>query len=330
MKILLTGADGLLGSNITRELLDRGHQVKAFLLPNSPSHTLDELSIERFEGNILQLQDLKSAAKDCDAIIHAAANTSIWPDRSEIVRKVNIEGTKNVIEAALSANVQRLVYIGTANSFGFGSKENPGDETQPYRAAKYGLDYTDSKLEAQKLLLTAVKDQDLPAIIVNPTFMLGPYDSKPSAGAMVKAVYEGKVPGYTKGGRNYVYVKDAAIAIANALTMGRVGECYIVGHENMNYQEAFGRIAKIIGVKAPSIPIPGWASKLYGGIGTLYGNITGRAPTVSLAMARISTDEHYFTARKAVEELKLPQTNVDVAIKESFEWMRDNGVLEKT
>ncbi len=327
MKILLTGADGLLGSNLTRELLNRGHEVKAFLLPNSPSRTLDKLPIERFEGNILQVKDLETAAAGCDAIIHAAANTSIWPDRSEIVRKVNVVGTANVAQAALTANVQRLVYVGTANSFGFGSKANPGNESQPYRAAKYGLDYTDSKLEAQQLLLKAVKEQGLPAIILNPTFMLGPYDSKPSAGAMVKAVYEGKVPGYTSGGRNYVYVKDAAVAIANALSMGRIGECYIIGHENMNYQEAFGRIARIIGVKAPAIPIPGWASKLYGGIGSFYGKLTGNAPTVSLAMARISTDEHYFTAQKAIEELKLPQTNVDIAIRESFEWMRDNGVL---
>ena len=325
MKILVTGADGMLGSNLIRELLGRGHEVVAFLLPDSPAKTLEGLPILKTYGNILSPQEIAEAASNCDAIIHTAANTNIWPDRSAIVRQVNLDGTSNVVQAALQANVQRFIYVGTANSFGFGSKESPGDESRSYQSAKYGLDYMDSKYEAQQLVLRAVREQGLPGIIINPTFMLGPYDSKPGAGAMVLAIANQKVPGFAAGGRNYVYVKDVAKAIANALEKGKIGECYIAGHENMSYKEAFGKIAKVIGVEPPKLFIPSWLSKLFGWLGSTLSKLTGKAPTVSLAMARISADEHYFTARKAVEELDMPQTDIEIAIRECYEWLKENG-----
>lgn len=327
-KVLVTGADGLLGSNLVRELLSRNYKVRAFLLPNSPSKTLDGLDIERHEGNILHPEDLEKAMAGCTHLVHAAANTNIWPNRSEIIRKVNIEGTKNIAAAALKTGIKRMVYIGTANSFGFGPKENPGDETRPYESHIYGLDYQDSKYQAQQYLLQQVQEKQLPAIIINPTFMLGPYDSKPSAGAMVLAIYHQKVPGFAPGGKNYIYVKDVATAISNALDgKGRIGECYIAGHENLNFKEAFTRIANITGVKPPKISFPKSILKLYGRFGSLMGNITGKAPTVSYPMTQISCDEHYFNPQKAVTELDMPQTGLDVAVKEAFEWFKENNYL---
>ncbi len=324
MKILLTGADGMLGSNLTRELLARKHQVRAFLLPNSSAKSLNGLGIERFEGNILQEQDIEMAAEDCDAIINVAANTNIWPNRSEIVRKVNYDGVVNMINVVKKLNINRFIQIGTANSFGFGSKASPGNEVQPYRSAQYGLDYMDSKYEAQELIIRESKENGLPAIVVCPTFMFGPYDSKPGAGAMILAIHSQKVPGYASGGRNYIAAKDVAVAIANALTMGRIGECYIAGHQNLNYKEAFETIAEVVGVKAPTLKIPAFASKIYGAMGSTYGNLFNKQPQVSYAMAKISSDEHFFSAQKAIDELNLPQTDIKIAIKECFDWLKEN------
>ncbi|MFT4664100.1 MAG: dihydroflavonol-4-reductase [Polaribacter sp.] len=329
MKILVTGADGMLGSNLVRELLNRGHKICAFLLPDSEAPTLQGLDIEFTYGNILDLNQLTFAAKGCDAVIHTAANTNIWPNRSEIVRKVNVDGTRNVVNAALAAKVKRMIYVGTANSFGFGSKESPGTEERPYKSAKYGLDYMDSKREAQELVLDAVKTKGLPAVIVNPTFMWGPYDSKPGAGAMILAIYQGKVPASAPGGRNYIYVKDVVIAIANALDKGTAGNCYIAGNENLNYTEAFNKIAKVVGVKPPTIRIPGFITKAYGRAMTSISAVTGKAPVVSYAMAQISCDDHYFSADKAIKELGMPQTDIEVAIKECFDWLKENGYCEK-
>jgi len=329
MKILVTGADGLLGSNLVRELLKRGYSIRAFVQPGRQQKTIEGLSIEKFSGNLLNRDEVEKATEGCNAIIHCAASTSVWPTRAEIITTVNIEGTRNIIEAVKKNKLERLIYVGTANSFGFGSKEKPGVEGNPYRSEIYGLDYMDSKYKAQRLILTEVNENALPAVIVNPTFMFGPYDSTPSSGAMIVALHKGKVPGYTSGGRNYVCAKDAAIAIANALTKGRLGECYILGNQNLSYREAFEKIATTIGVKPPSLQIPSVFAKLYGSIGSLTGVLSGKAPAVSYPLARIACDEHYYTASKAVKELELPQTPVEVGIKESFEWLRENGYLTK-
>lgn len=228
----------------------------------------------------------------------------------------------------MKAQIKRMVYIGTANSFGFGPKEQPGDETKPYESAIYGLDYQDSKYHAQQFVLDQVKSEGLPAIIINPTFMLGPYDSKPSAGAMILAIYHRKVPAFAPGGKNYVHVKDVATAIANALDgKGRVGECYIAGHQNLNFKEAFTKIAEITRVKPPAFSLPGWILKLYGRIGSAIGDITKKQPTVTYPMAKISCDEHYFTAAKAVRELDMPQTGIETAVKEAFEWFKANEYI---
>lgn len=328
MKILVTGADGLLGSNLVRELLKRGHTIRAFVQPGRQQKTLEGLTLEKFSGNLLNTDEVLKSSEGCDAVIHCAASTSVWPTRSEIVNTVNIEGTKNIIHAVQKNNIQRMIYVGTANSFGFGSKENPGVEGNPYKSATYALDYMDSKYKAQQLILKEVKENQLPAVIVNPTFMFGPYDSNPSSGAMIVALYKGKVPGYTSGGRNYVCVKDAAVAIANALTKGRIGECYILGNQNLSYKEAFGKIASTIGVRPPKLRIPSIFAKLYGGIGTTVGKISGKAPAISYPLSRIACDEHYFSAAKAVQELELPQTPIETGIRECFEWLQENGYLQ--
>jgi dihydroflavonol-4-reductase len=328
MKIFVTGADGLLGSNLVRELLKRGNEVRAFVQPGRQQRTLDGLALEKFPGDLLNAEGVLKSSEGCEAIIHCAASTSVWPARSEIVNKVNIEGTKNIINAVLKNNIQRMIYVGTANSFGFGSKENPGVEGNPYKSSRYGLDYMDSKYKAQQLILKEVKEKNLPAVIVNPTFMFGPYDSNPSSGAMIVALYKGKVPGYTSGGRNYVCVKDAAVAITNALTKGRVGECYILGNQNLSYQEAFRKIAVTIGVRPPSISIPSVFAKLYGRVGSAIGKISGKTPAISYPLSRIACDEHYFSPAKAVQELELPQTPIENGIQECFEWLKENGYLE--
>ena len=328
MKILVTGADGFLGSNLVRVLINHGHDVRAFVQPGRQQKTLDGLNIERFNGDILNSEEVIKSAEGCDAVIHCAASTSMWPARSAIVNKINIDGTKNIIHAVLHNKVQRMIYVGTANSFGFGSKENTGVEDNPYKSYIYGLDYMDSKNKTQQMILKEAKENSLPAVIVNPTFMFGPYDSNPSSGAMIMALYNGKVPGYTCGGRNYIYVKDACVGIVNALTKGRIGECYILGNENLSYKEAFGKIASTIGVMPPSLYIPSLFAKLYGRAGTIIGNVSGQTPVISYPLACIAFDEHYFSAAKAVKELELPQTPVETGFIECFEWLKENGYLQ--
>lgn len=327
MTILLTGANGLLGSNLVRELLKRGHRVRAFIFPGEKTPTLAGLPIEKVEGNILHYEDLKWASYGVDAIFHLAANTSYWPSRDSNVRTVNVEGTRNVLKLCKAIRIKRLVYVGTANTFSFGSITNPGKEDTKYLGHKYGMDYMDSKYNAHLLVMAAVED-GVPAVIVNPTFMLGAYDSKPSSGTMLMAIHSKKVLGYTSGGRNFIYVNDAAVGIANALSKGRIGESYIIGNQNLTYKLAFAKMARVAQVAPPRLPFPKWAVWLYGVIGTFQGWLTNKKPTVTLPMAKISCDGHYFSAEKAVRELGLPQTPIEVGIRESLEWLKTNKYLK--
>lgn len=330
IKILVTGADGVLGSNLLRELLSREYNVRVFLEKNKKTPTIDELPIEKYYGNILNKKQLTEAFNDIDIVYHCAASTSVYPPRNEIVNQINIQGTNNIIECCLEHEIKRLIYVGTANSFGFGdSKNNLGKENTHYKSAKYGLDYMDSKQKAQENILHAVKEKKLPAIIINPTFMIGPFDSKPSSGAMILALYHGKIPGYTNGGKNYIAVKDVAIAMVNAIEMGCIGECYIVGNQNLSYQEAFELFAKTLNCKIPKRRLSKFVTISYGTINSFFAKIFKFNPTVTKELALISTENHYYSSEKAQRELNLPQTPIEHAVKESFEWFKENGYIKK-
>lgn len=330
MKILVTGPDGVLGSNVVRELLSRDYEVSVMLMDESAkTPTLDGLPIQRFCGNILNPTDLDTAFSNQDVVIHCAASTSVYPARDAFVNKVNIEGSENVIDACIKHDIKRLIYVGTANSHGYGDEKKPGIEGNPYTSIKYGLDYMDSKRTAQEIILKAVETKGLPALVVNPTFMIGPYDSKPSSGAMIIAVHQGKVPGYTQGGKNFVAVKDAAVAIANAVTMGRIGESYILGNENLTFKEAFTMIAETIGAKKIKMGLPNFIVKFYGTMSSIFAKMFNSTPAVTKELARISCDIHYYSAEKARAELGLPSTPVKEAVAECYAWFKENGYLDK-
>ncbi|MFT5723652.1 MAG: dihydroflavonol-4-reductase [Bacteroidia bacterium] len=327
MKIFVTGADGLLGNNLVRLLLNKGYQVKVFIQSGKDLGYLKGLEIEVSHGDLLNYDELAGAMQGADVVINAAAVTDTWPNQGKLYWKVNVDGVKNVIKAIKELNIARLIHIGTANSFGPGDADNPGTELNPFSGEKYGLDYITSKYNAQEILLQEVRDNQLPVLIINPTFMIGPYDVKPSSGRMIISVIQGKVPGYSPGGRNFVYVKDVAQAITNAVVQGRVGECYLAGGVNLTYKAMFAKIANIFNVKAPTLGIPGFAVLIYGGILSLVGKITKKEQVISYPLAVISNEFHYYSNQKAKDELDMPETDIEFAITEAVEWFKEEKYL---
>lgn len=329
MKVLVTGPDGVLGSNVVRELLNRGHEVSVLLLPGSTSPTLVGLNITSHYGNILNPDDIDKCVAGSEAVIHCAASTNVFPARDPFINKVNIEGTENIISACKKHSVKRVIYVGTANSFGYGTSiDKPGVEGNPYTSIKYGLDYMDSKRIAQEIILEAFEKDGFPVIVVNPTFMIGPYDSKPSSGEMILAVLGGKLPGYTEGGKNFVAVKDAATAISNALTMGRLGECYILGNENLTFKEAFGKMAKVLGVKPPTRKLSRSIVVAFGSLNSFFARLFKFKPGVTKELAIISCDTHFYSPEKARKELLLPSTPIETAVQECYDWFLANGYIK--
>ncbi len=327
MKTFITGADGMLGSNTVRELLRRSYKVRAYIKDERYIKSLEGLDIERIYGDILDFEKLNTAMHGCQVVIHAAADTSIWPSKSRQVRNVNFLGTRNCTEAALNNNIEKFIYIGTATSFGHGTIENPGNENSQFRAEKFGLDYINSKYKAQRLVLNYAKINKLKALVINPTFMIGQYDSKPGSGELILAICKNKLPGYTCGGKNFVHVKDVSVAICNAIKKGRVGECYITGNKNLSYKEAFSLIARASNSKEPKRPIPVFLSLIYGLYNELLYHITNKKPVVSYRMANIARIGSYFSSEKAIKELGMPQTSIGVAVNDAYNWFREHDYL---
>ena len=326
--VLVTGANGFLGRHLVAELRRRGQPVRALLRPGTPSpFDAADAGISYHRADLTAPGALDGAADGCAAVIHAAALARVNPARDPALWATNVGGTEAVLREARRAGVGRLVYVGTANVFGFGTKEQPGDETRPYAGARYGLDYMDSKRAATNLVLRAVAAGQLPAVLVHPTFMLGSGDAKPTSNALLLELHRGRLPGCPPGGKNYVYVRDVATATVNALTMGRVGESYILGHENLSYREAFARLARVLGVASPRWPIPAGLASLYGGLCDVKTRLTGRPAQLNAAMAAVANDGHYFTAQKARTELALPQTSIDQAAAEALAWFQANDYV---
>ncbi|WBA43533.1 NAD-dependent epimerase/dehydratase family protein [Hymenobacter canadensis] len=320
--VLVTGANGFLGRHLVAELYRRGLPVRALMRPGTPPPFPAAWAVDYRFADLTQPATLAGLADGCAAIVHAAALAQVNPARNPAVWAVNDGGTAALLELARQASVERFVYVGTANVFGFGTLTNPGDETRPYAGARYGLDYMDSKRAATDQVLRAVAEWQLPAVLVHPTFMLGPQDARPTSNALLLELYRGRLPGYPPGGKNYVHVHDVAVATINALTMGRVGESYILGNANLSYRDAFRQLAGVLGVAPPRWPIPGGLARLYGAFAEMQARLTGRPGQLNAAMAAVANDGHYFSVQKARQELALPQTPIGQAAAEAFAWFK--------
>lgn len=315
----------MLGSSLVRILLDQKHDVSVLIHPSSKSNTLDGLNITKYLGCILEKVTIDKAVQGKDVIIHAAASTDVWPARSEKVRSINIEGTKNIIASALENKIKRFIYIGSGSSVN--AQCSSPNSKYDFPGAKYGLDYIDSKYIALNLVMDSVRQDGLPALAILPTFMIGPYDSLPGSGRMIQTLATGKLKFYTKGGRNFVYTRDVANAIANSLQMGQIGKCYIAGNENLSYKVFFSKVAGIVGQKEPTIRVSGWLVKSFGYLGDISGIILNKAPLLTYPMARISVEDNFVTCEDAVKELNMPQTKIEEAISDCYNWFIQNGYL---
>ncbi len=327
MKVLVTGANGFLGSHIIKVLNNKGYDVKAFILTGTSELSLKGLKCDVFEGNLLNSLDIEHALDGCDAVIHTAAITDVWPSRSKLSWTLNFELVKILVDAVKKKGIKKYVHVGTANSFGFGTIENPGTEESPFNGDMYGLDYMDSKKAAQDLLLEEAKN-GLPVTIINPTFMIGDNDTKPGSGEMILKVIEEKVPGYAKGGRCFAAVKDVAVAAVNAIEKGKIGECYITGGTNMCYKDFFELVAHIAHVKPPKKMIPTWLAVMFGGLLEFIAKLRRKKPMLTRTMAKISGDGHYYSSKKAIKALNMPQTKLEDAVTEAITWFMVNGYIK--
>jgi len=328
LKVLVTGADGLLGGNLVRELLARDYSVRVLIYPGSRSPALDGLAVDRIEGDLLdKARSLADAMAGCDGVFHCAAITDLWAD-ADLVWQVNLEGTRRVLDACLTASIKRLVFVGSASSFAPGSIAAPGDETGGFPEAYRGVAYMESKHCAAELVREYVREKDLDAVIVAPTFLLGPYDSRPSGGELLRQFIVKRMKVTASGGRSFAYAPDVARAMVAAMEKGKTGETYILGGQNLCYRDFFSRAAKIAGLEPPKHVLPDPVILLTGAFAQFVGNVLGKKPRFNRTLARFSLLGAYYSSAKAIDHLALPQTPVETAIEDSIRALHEYGHLQ--
>ncbi len=327
MKTLVTGATGFLGSAIVRELLKDGRAVRVLARAGTDTGNIDGLSVEIANGELRDRASLKNALTGCDALYHAAAYYSLWDKNKRLIYDINVEGTRNILAAALDLNLKKVVYTSTVGCIGLNPDGSPGNEDTPLDPATLSNDYKKSKYQAE-LVAREFHQKGLPVVIVNPSTPIGPRDIKPTpTGKIIVDFLNRKMPAYLDTGLNLIDVADCARGHILAEAKGVPGERYILGNRNMSLKEILLTLEDITGLKAPSVQMPYWVAYTAGWVcETLSNHLTGSPPAVPLAGVKMAKYFMYFDASKAVRELGLPQNPVENALKEAVQWFRDHAL----
>ena len=325
--VAITGASGLLGSNLAVELLRAGHRVVATRRAGSKVAHLDDLSIEWREADLGSSEALARAFAGAEVVFHCAAAVSTQREVTAEMKDANVTGTQRVIDACVAAKVGRLVHTSSVVAIGLSTNGQPCDETALWNFDREGMEdaYSITKRESENLV-TAARDR-LDTVIVNPAYMFGPRDARPSSGKLIVKVVKGQVPGWTPGYNNFVDVRDVARGMIAAWQRGRRGERYILGGHDMTYRDVFREIARVAGVKPPRFRAPYAVARLLG----LWGDFRerhGHEPVVNTPQVRYAyTDKFRFTSKKAQRELDYTYGPLDIAIGDALDWFRSHGML---
>ena len=335
MKCFVTGASGFIGSNLVRELLARGHGVKALLRPNGDERALSGLTFERVTGDVSNPELLKREIAGCDWCFHTAASYHLWLRNYQPMYSTNVEGTRNVIEAAGQAGCKRIVYTSTVGCIGLARLKQNGrvsaDELATMTEAELTNHYKRSKWQAEQVAADLARN-GLPVIIVNPSAPIGAFDVKPTpTGRIIVDFLNRALPAYLDTGLNWVHVRDVAIGHILAAENGHSGERYILGNAEGNWtmHETLAILEKITGIPAPKTKIPYWMALTAAHINEGIASLTGQEPRAPLAGVRMAKDKMWFNPAKAIRELGLPQTPPKQAFADAVAWFRANGYVRK-
>jgi len=328
MKALVTGATGFVGSAVGRALLQDGWQVRVLVRRGSDRRNLDALAVELFEGDLADRRSLDGALRGCAALFHVAADYRLGARHPEQLYRTNVDGTRNVLEAARHAGVERIVYTSSVATMGLPADGSPGRETTPVGLADMIGHYKRSKYLAEQVVLEAAAAGS-PVVIVNPSTPVGPGDIKPTpTGQIVLDAAAGRTPAYVDTGLNVVHVDDVAAGHLLAYRLGRVGERYILGGENMTLREILGEIARLVGRRPPRIRLPIAAVLPVAYVAEGLARLTGRPQRVTLEGVRMARKRMFFSSEKAVRELGYRWRAPSQAFEDAIAWLRGQRLLD--
>ena len=333
MRCFVTGGTGFVGANLVNELCHQGHEVVVLVRPQSDLVTLEGLPCEKVVGSLEEVGALKRAMLGCQWCFHVAASYHLWLPDYRPMYEANVGGTRRVIEMAMEAGCERIVYTSTVGCIGLPKAKDgtycPTNETDVLDGAQLTNHYKRSKWQAEQVALEFARD-GAPLVVVNPSTPIGPRDAKPTpTGKVVLDFLNRELPGYLETGLNWVHVRDVAIGHILAAERGRVGERYILGNAqgNLRMLDALKILEEITGLKAPRLRVPypaAWAAAV---ISEGLAKLTGVPPKAPMAGVRMAKYWMWFDPGKAIRELNMPQTPVSEAFSDAVDWFRENGYV---
>ena len=329
MKVFLTGATGFIGGHLLRSLLEAGAEVLCLVRAGSLLRNLEGMNVDVVTGDLRDAVSLRSALQGCEMAFHCAADYRLYSKSPEELYESNVEGTRNLLQAAARGGASRVVYTSSVGALGLNPDGSPADEETPVTLEDMVGHYKRSKFLAERVADEWI-EKGLPIVVVNPSTPVGEGDLKPTAtGQMIVDFLNRKTPAYVDTGLNLVDVRDVALGHVRAAEKGRVGEKYILGNRNMSLQEIFQTLGGLTGLPAPKVKVPHWLPLGWAALDTGFSRLVGRTPGVPLEAVRLSRYKMYFDASKAVRELDLPQTPVEDALQRAVDWYRANGYVTR-
>ncbi len=319
--VLVTGASGFVGWHVARLLRERGLPVRALVRPTS---RLRELDAEPVVGDLRDRASLDRAVAGCSVAYHVAADYRLWARDPRELHSSNVDGTRNLLNAARAGGLERVVYTSTVGCIGI-PKAGEGDESQPVSLGEMAGDYKRSKYLAEQVALEFAR-QGFPVVIVNPTAPVGDHDFKPTpTGRIILDFLKGRMSAYIDTGLNLVDVRDVALGHLLACERGEGGKRYILGCENLTLGEILARVAQQAEMKPPVVRLPYAVAYAAGVVTTAWAKVTGKEPRAPLDAVRMARKKMFVTHARAARELGFEPGRVDGALRRAVEWFRANG-----
>ncbi len=329
MKTLVTGATGFVGAAVARRLLEAGHRLRGLVRKGSDLSNLEGLEIETVVGDLRESESLDAAVSGCQALFHVAADYRLWTRDPASLYASNVDGTVNLMRAALRAGVERIVYTSSVATLGLNADGTPSNEETPVSLEDMIGDYKRSKFLAEQKVRQMVLEDDLPAVTVNPSTPIGPRDVKPTpTGRIILDAAAGRLPAFVDTGLNVVHVDDVAAGHLMAFERGEKGERYILGGEDLSLEAILACVAGIRGNKPPKLRLPHALVLPIAHGSELFARIFGGEPLATVAGVRMSRKRMYFYSRKAKEKLGYDYRSSTEAIRDAVDWFARNGYLD--
>jgi dihydroflavonol-4-reductase len=329
--VLVTGATGFVGSAVARSLLAEGESVRVLVRPESLRANIDGLPVETAIGDLRDAASLAAAMNGCTVLYHVAADYRLWTLRPAELYEANVTGTQNLIRAAMTAGVERIVYTSSVATLGLNRDRSPADESTPVTLDDMIGHYKRSKYLAEEAVRRLIREEGAPVVIVNPSTPVGPRDIKPTpTGRMIVEAAAGRMPAFVDTGLNLVHVDDVARGHLLACRSGKIGDRYILGGENRTLAEILHDIAAITDRRPPNIRLPHGLIMPVAALAEAWARLfrTGE-PFVTLDGVRMARKHMYFSAAKAEAELGYTARPVTDALQDAVGWFTANDFLAR-